>query len=41
MDVKLSPTPTLNDADQSTLYTYIRDVSTYYQFATVVLQVLV
>ena len=41
MDVKLSPTPTLNDADQSTLYTYIRDVSTYYQFTTAVLQVLV
>jgi len=41
MDVKLSPTPTLNDADQSALYTYLKDASTDSQFATAVLQILV
>ena len=41
MDVKLSPTPTLNDADESALYTYLRDISTDSQFATAVLQVLI
>ena len=41
MNVHLSPTPTLNDIDQSALYTYLRDVSTDSQFATSVLQVLV
>ena len=34
MDVKLSPTLILNDADQSALYTYLKDVSTDSQFAT-------
>ena len=41
MDVQLSPTPILNDINQSALYTYLRDVSTDSQFATSVLQVLV
>ena len=41
MDVQLSPTPTLNDDDQTTLYTYLQEVSTNSQFATAVLQVLV
>ena len=41
MDVQLSPTPILNDINQSALYTYLRDVSTDLQFATSVLQVLV
>ena len=41
MDVQLSSTPTLNDLNQSTLYTYLLDVSTDSQFATAVLQVLV
>lgn len=38
MDVQLSPTPTLNDTDQSIVYTYLRDVSTDSQFAISVLQ---
>ena len=41
MDVKLYPTLILNDAGQSALYTYLKDVSIDSQFATAVRQVLV
>ena len=41
MDVKLSPEPTLNDADQSALYIYLRDISIDSKFATSVLQILI
>ena len=41
MDVQLNKTPELNDADQSALYDYLRDVSIDSTFATSVLQVLV
>ena len=41
MDVKLYPTLILNDAGQSALYTYLKDLSIDSQFATAVRQVLV
>ena len=41
MDVKLSGSPDLNSADDTALYTYLRDVSNDSTFATSVLQVLI
>ena len=41
IDVKLSSDPTLNDEDQSTLYTDLRNVSIDSKFATSVLQILI
>ena len=41
MDVKLLSSPVLNSADDTALYTYLRDVSNDSTFATSVLQVLV
>ena len=41
MDAKLSGTPILNTSNQSTLYSYLRDVSNDSAFAISFLQVLI
>ena len=41
LDVNLSPTPSLNDANNSALFQYLQNVSTDSKFTLSVLQILI